>query len=279
MPARLPECKSEILVKIRRHKLIAIMNKKSCLSIVLVFVLLAGFSYQKPALYIIGDSTVKNGDGAGSNGQWGWGSVIGGWFDTSRISLFNHAIGGRSSRTFLTEGRWERVLLALHSGDYLIMQFGHNDASPLDDTARARGTLKGTDNDSVEIYNPIRKQKEVVHSYGWYLRRFVTEAKAKGAIVIICSPIPRNNFVNGKVSRSEYAVWGKDVAQQTGAFFVPLNELVASEYEKMDTSAVHAFFPADHTHTNKEGAMLNAAKVVEGIKLIPSLSLNNYLVR
>lgn len=255
------------------------MNKKLYPLVAFVFVLLAGFSYQKPALYIIGDSTVKNGDGAGGNGQWGWGSVIGRWFDTGRISIFNHAIGGRSSRTFLTEGRWERVLSALQRGDYLVMQFGHNDASPLDDTARARGTLKGTSGDSVEIYNPIRKQKEIVHSYGWYLSRFVTEAKAKGVTVVICSPIPRNNFKDGKVSRSEYAAWGETVARQTGAYFIPLNELVASAYEQMDTIVVNAFFPSDHTHTNRDGALLNAEKVVEGIRQIPSLTLKDYLLR
>ncbi|MFX5752271.1 hypothetical protein ABTE32_22895, partial [Acinetobacter baumannii] len=72
-----------------------------------------------------------------------------------------------------------------------MMQFGHNDSSPLDDTARARGTIKGIGEDSTEIYNPIRKMKEMVHTYGWYMRKFANDAKAKGATVIICSPIPR----------------------------------------------------------------------------------------
>jgi hypothetical protein len=79
------------------------------------------------------------------------------------------------------------------------MQFGHNDASPLDDTARARGTIKGIGDDSTEIYNPIRKINEVVHSYGWYMRRFVKDTKAKGAIPIVCSLIPRDNWKDGKV--------------------------------------------------------------------------------
>src|SRR6187431_1254174 len=98
---------------------------------------------KKPVLYIIGDSTVRNGDGSGRNGQWGWGSVIDPFFDTSKISISNQALGGRSSRTFITEGRWDKVLATLQKGDYVMMQFGHNDASPLDDTARARGTIKG----------------------------------------------------------------------------------------------------------------------------------------
>src|SRR6187431_919719 len=154
---------------------------------------------EKPVFYIIGDSTVKNGDGTGKNNQMGWGTVITPFFDTTKISVRNHAIGGRSSRTFITDGRWDKILLTLQKGDFVIMQFGHNDSGPLDDTARARGTIKGIGEDSVEIYNPIRKQQEVVHSYGWYMRKFINDAKAKGAIPIICSPIPRNDWKEGKI--------------------------------------------------------------------------------
>src|SRR6187551_3337654 len=184
----------------------------------------------KPVLYIIGDSTVKNGDGSGKNGQVGWGSVIDPYFDTTKISIRNHAIGGRSSRTFITDERWDRILAVLQKGDYVIMQFGHNDASPLDDTARARGTIKGIGEDSVEIYNPIRKKKEVVHSYGWYMRRYVKETKARGAIPIMCSLIPRDNWKDGKVVRSadSYALWAKQIAEQEGAFFIDLNKLIAT---------------------------------------------------
>jgi unsaturated rhamnogalacturonyl hydrolase len=77
----------------------------------------------RPVLYIIGDSTVKNGKGRGDGSLRGWGS-----------------------RTFITEGHWEEVLSKLKAGDYAIMEFGHNDSGPLDDTARARGTIRGTDN-------------------------------------------------------------------------------------------------------------------------------------
>ncbi|MEP6673622.1 MAG: rhamnogalacturonan acetylesterase [Ferruginibacter sp.] len=235
------------------------------------------FVIHKPVLYIIGDSTVKNGDGTGKNGQVGWGSVIDVYFDTAKISVLNHAIGGRSSRTFISDGRWDKILANLQSGDYVMMQFGHNDSSPLDDTARARGTIKGIGNDSVEIYNPIRKIKEVVYSYGWYMRKFVNETKAKGAVPIICSPIPRDSWKNGKINRDDYTIWSKQVADQTGAYFIPLNELIATEYEKMDTATVHKFFPADHTHTNREGAVLNAGKVIEGVKALKKCDLKKYL--
>ncbi|MEN9684498.1 MAG: hypothetical protein RLZZ28_284 [Bacteroidota bacterium] len=233
----------------------------------------------KPVLYIIGDSTVKNSDGTGKNGQWGWGTVIDLQFDTSRISILNHAIGGRSSRTFITDGRWDKILETIQKGDYVIMQFGHNDGGTLDDTSRARGTIKGIGEDSVEIYNPIRKLRETVHSYGWYMRKYVNETKAKGAIPVICSLVPRDNRKEGKIIRSEYAIWARQVAEQTGTFFIDLQEMVAMEYEKMDTVKVNAFFPADRTHTNKEGALLNATQVTAGIRQLQKCKLKDYLLK
>ncbi|MCH5597228.1 GDSL-type esterase/lipase family protein [Niabella ginsengisoli] len=137
---------------------------------------------EKPVLYIIGDSTVKNGSGKGADQLWGWGSLIDTYFDTTKIDVQNHAIGGRSSRTFITEGRWEAILKTLKKGDFVIMQFGHNDGSPLDDTARARGTIKGIGNEHKDIYNPIRKINETVYTYGYYMRKYVQDAKTKGAI-------------------------------------------------------------------------------------------------
>jgi rhamnogalacturonan acetylesterase len=252
------------------------------LKILLLFAALSSFviikEQHKPVLYIIGDSTVKNGDGSGRNGQVGWASVITPYFDTTKINVENDALGGTSSRTFMTRGLWDRVLNKLQPGDYVIMQFGHNDSGALDDTARARGTIKGVGMDSVEIYNPIRKIKEVVYSYGWYMRKYIIDTKAKGAVPLVCSPIPRNNIKNGKVERSDYATWAKQAADATGAYFIPLQDIIATAYEKMDTTAVNAFFPADHTHTNKAGAELNALSVVEGLKKIKDCTLNNYLL-
>ncbi|MBK6825645.1 MAG: hypothetical protein IPG86_01570 [Chitinophagaceae bacterium] len=135
------------------------------------------------------------------------------------------------SRGFITEGRWDKILQTLKKGDYVIMQFGHNDASPLDDTARARGVIRGIGEDSTEIWNPIRKIKEVVHTYGWYMRKYVKETKSKGATAIICSLVPRNNWKDGKVNRSadSWALWAKQVAEQEGALFIGLNEFVAAK--------------------------------------------------
>jgi rhamnogalacturonan acetylesterase len=260
------------------------MKKFSTKSFAALWLVIAFSSFilskkQKPTLYIIGDSTVKNGDGTGKGNLWGWGSFVPDYFDTSKISVHNHAIGGRSSRTFITEGRWEKILATLKKGDYVLMQFGHNDGGPLDDTARARGSIKGIGNESKEIYNPIMKKQEVVFTYGYYMRKYIRDAKGKGATAIVCSPIPRNEWKDGKVvrSRESYAGWAQQIAKEEGAVFIDLNNIVATKYEQMGAEAVKPFFPGDHTHTDSSGARLNAQIVIDQLKKINPGTLKKYL--
>jgi len=234
----------------------------------------------RPVLYIIGDSTVKNGKGKGDGDLWGWGSFLDSYFDTTRIAVRNHALGGRSSRTFITEGHWEQVTAHLKAGDFVIMQFGHNDGGPLDDTARARGTIRGTGEETKDIYNPIMKKNETVHSYGWYMRKYVEDVKAKGAVAIICSPVPRNVWKEGKCVRSseDYGKWARETAVATGACFIDLNGIIADKYDQWGVDSVTRFFPGDHTHTNGAGAKVNAQAVVEGIRGLKMPGLEGYLM-
>ena len=229
----------------------------------------------KPTLYIIGDSTVRN----TNRPQCGWGEMISVFFDTSKITISNQAMAGRSTRTFIKEKRWERVLSTLKAGDYVIMQFGHNEGSR-PDTSRAgyRGVLRGTGDETVDL---VWKDStiETVHTYGWYLKKFVNDTKAKGATPIICSMIPRNQFVDGKVKRAgqDFGKWAKEVADSNGAYFIDLNRMVANIYDARGPVEVKKFFYGDHTHTNEIGASLNAGTVVQGIRILKQLSLNNYL--
>ena len=234
---------------------------------------------KRPTFYIIGDSTVKNGQGTGGGGLWGWGDFIAPYFDTSKIRIENYARGGTSSRTFQTQGLWNKVISRVQQGDYVIMQFGHNDSSPLDDTARARGTIKGIGEESKEIDNPITKQHEVVYTYGWYMRKYIDDVLAKGGIPIVCSPIPRNDWKDGKVSRSSesYGKWAQEVAKSKNVLFVDLNNLIASKYEELGAEKVKPLFPGDHTHTNIDGAKLNAEIVVKALKESGSVELKNCL--
>ena len=244
------------------------------------FLVLSSFLIDPPkkTLFIIGDSTVQN--TTSPTGMWGWGSVIGNLLDTTNIQVSNQAKAGRSTRTFVKEGRWDKTLAAIQPGDYLIMQFGHNEGSKPDTSKSGyRGVLKGIDNDSVSL-TWADGSIEVVHSYGWYLAKFVQEAKAKGAIPIIASMIPRNEFKEGKVIRADnnYGKWAADVARLNGAFFVDLNAITADKYDAMGPEKVKPFFPIDHTHTTEAGARINAASVIEGLQKITSCTLNKYVL-
>jgi rhamnogalacturonan acetylesterase len=221
-----------------------------------------------PALFLVGDSTVRNGHGDGANGQWGWGEPLVDLFDTSKINVVNRAIGGRSSRTYITEGHWADTLALMKAGDIVLFQFGHNDTGPLDDTFRARGTLPGVGDESREIENPILKMHETVHTYGWYMTKYVTDTVAKGAIPILCSPIPRKTWKDGKIVRNAdtFGGWARQVALQQHVGFIDLNEIIARRYDLLGEEKVEPLFGDPHTHTSRAGAELNAECAVAGLK-------------
>lgn len=253
-----------------------------CLSVVSLLMLNSFLQKDNtnPRLFVIGDSTVKNGRGDGSNGQWGWGSFIANYFDENKIEIRNKALGGTSTRTYYNNPKlWQEVLDNIRPGDYVIMQFGHNDSSPVVDTLRARGTLKGNSDDYEEVINPLLKQTEMVYSYGFYLRRFVKNVQDKGATAIICSPIPRNSWDNNKVRKSNYADWAKEAALQSGAHFIPLQDLIIDVYEKEGQDVVKStyFGEKDATHTIKAGAELNAKLVANYLKANANIGLKKML--
>ena len=250
---------------------------KTYLQFAVFMVLLSSFVIlnNKPTLYIIGDSTVRN----TNRPQCGWGEMIGELLDTTKISISNQAMAGRSTRTFIKEKRWEKVLSTLKKGDYVIMQFGHNEGSK-PDTSRAgyRGVLRGTGDETVSL-TWKDSSVEVVHTYGWYLRKFIREAKEKGATPIVCSMIPRNQWTDGKVrlADKDFGKWAKEIAESEGVAFVDLNNITAEKYNAMGPDEVAKLFYKDHTHTNEEGAKINAASVAEGLRLLKNNSLAAYL--
>lgn len=228
-----------------------------------------------PTLWIIGDSTVRNGQRDGANGQWGWGDEIAPYFDISRINVVNRAVGGRSSRTYY-QFHWPTVLGMIKHGDFVLMQFGHNDSGPLDNKARARGTLPGNGEETRTIDNPITRRTEIVHTYGWYLRQMIEQAKKKGATPIVLSLVPRKVWDAGKIHREAYINWAEEAARQEHAPFVNLNEIVARKYESMGSAKVDSLFGDPHTHTNLAGAQLNAESVIEGLDALRHDPLKKY---
>lgn len=239
----------------------------------------SGFNPSLPTLWLIGDSTVKNGRGDGAGGLWGWGDPIAAYFDAKKINVENQALGGTSSRSFLTTRLWETVRTQLKPGDFVIIQFGHNDGGGAYDDSRARKSIKGSGEDNLEVTLPQNGQKETVHTYGWYLRQFIADAKAAGATPIVCSLIPRNDWTDGKVNRAgdSYGRWAKEATTSGGTLFIDLNTLVADRYDQLGEAAVKAFFPKEHTHTGWDGAVLNAQCVVAGVRASPDCRLRDFL--
>ena len=223
----------------------------------------------RPTLFLVGNSTVRNGRGDGANGQRGWGDFIAPWLDTTRINVLNRAVGGLSARTYISQGHWERVLALLKPGDFVMVEFGHNDASPVNDTLRARGVLRGVGRDSVVVDNLITKQKgEVVYSFGGYLRKFVRETRARGATPIINSLTPRKFWQDGRITRTRggFADWAEQVAREEGVAFVNLTELASRAMDTMPPSRVDSLFGDANLHSNERGAILNARAVLDGLR-------------
>ena len=240
----------------------------------------------KPMVFITGDSTVKNKD-KDEDGMWGWGSQAGIIFDPAKIVWENVAMAGRSSKTYLREGRWEKVYNALQPGDFVLIQFGHNDICPINDQ-KGRGVIPGTA-DTCHVYQMAADgHYEVAYSFGWYLRKFIDDVREKGATPILLSLTPRNEWPGGKIERRNdtYGKWYREVVEQTGVEFVDVHNIsgdfldkkFASKDETKSKARASKYFNHDHTHTSKLGAQMNARSVAQGLRQNKS-PLANYLLK
>lgn len=247
--------------------------------IILVVFTISAFAQkvEKPTLFLVGDSTVNN----SGEGFQGWGNVIGEYFDKSKLNVVNKARGGRSSRTFYTEGLWKQVADELKKDDFVLIQFGHNDGGAIDKD-KFRGSLKGIGDEKQEIIGQ-NGQPETIYTFGWYLRKFIVDAKSKGATVVLLSPVPRNIWKQEKVERAKenYSGWAKQIAEAEKVYFVDLNEITSKKYEKDGAEKVGKdyFTNKDHTHTSSAGAKVNAESVIEGLRKLKEVSLKKYLLK
>ena len=252
----------------------------------------------KPVVFITGDSTVKNAD-KDEKGMWGWGAVANTVFDESKIDIVNAAMAGRSCRSYLNEGRWERVYNSLKPGDFVLIQFGHNDIGAIDKPKYRAAIASGKDTchvyrmqaaqEDVSKQNVIdQKLKsntqvgsyEVVYSFGWYLKKFIQDVREKGATPILVSLTPRNEWENGKIERRNdtYGKWYREVVEDTGVEFVDLHNITADFLDKKCGKKEKAmkYFNHDHTHTSLLGAKTNAQSIAKGLRANKS-PLANYL--
>lgn len=254
------------------------------------FILFSAFRADNPviSIFMIGDSTMANKKLDGGNPERGWGMMLPGFF-SGEIRIHNHAVNGRSSKSFITEGRWEKVISQVKKGDYVFIQFGHNDEK----TDAARHTDPGTTFDD-------------------NLRRFVNETRAKGGIPVLFNSIVRRNFVQPKddaISKDARRTPGeqeqpkegnvlfdthgayldspRNVAKEMGVTFIDMNKITHDLVQGMGPIASKklfmfvapgriAAFPEgreDNTHLNIYGARTIAGLTVDVIaKEIPELA-------
>ena len=238
----------------------------------------------KPVVFFTGDSTVKNAD-KDDDGMWGWASQAATIFDESKISLVNAGRAGRSTRTFIREGLWQQVYESLQPGDFVTIQFGHNDICPITD-AKARGVIPGTQ-DTLHVYKLDNGTYEVVYSFGWYLKKMIDDCREKGATPILVSLTPRNEWPGGKIERRDgsYGKWYREVVEETGVEFIDLHNISAdfldnkfavkslpADKEKAKAKIAQlkekagVYFKKDHTHASKLGAQMNAQSFAKGLK-------------
>ena len=223
----------------------------------------------KPVVFITGDSTVKNAD-KDSTGMWGWGSQAWRIFDEDKITYINCAQAGRSSRTYLKEGRWDKVYNDLQPGDFVLIQFGHNNIGELH-RGKHRGEIPGTADTSCvsRVETATEHINEVVYSFGWYLKKFIDDCREKGATPILVSLTPRNEWPDGEhIERrnDSFGKWYREVAAETGCEFLDLHNITADALDRTGRDAARLFYNNDHTHTSLAGARLNALNIAEGLR-------------
>ena len=261
---------------LRRIKFLAI-------AAVLMLLFTSATGNNTTTIFIIGDSTAANKDTTGGKQERGWGMVLQNYFNPDYIVIDNHAVNGRSSKSFIDEGRWDRVLKKMKPGDYVVIQFGHNDEKPKAD--------RHTDPGSTFDYN---------------LAKFVRETRELGGIPILMNCVVRRNFfvqapendddeklrtttfkdgvkmVEGDTlidTHGLYAVAPRDVARRMHVHFVDANRLTHELEQGLgreDSKKLHMWFlpgeePSvpkgrqDNTHYNVHGAQVVAHLLADAL--------------
>ncbi|ORY38943.1 rhamnogalacturonan acetylesterase, partial [Neocallimastix californiae] len=210
-------------------------------------------------IFIAGDSTGDSSPGYGGK-TVGWGKFLSNYVS---IPVNNYAKSGRSTRTFWREGRWNTLINGVTEGDYVFIQFGHNDGGGPNDE-KERGCVNGTGNETVTVTLKSGK-KEVVHTFSWYLRQMVNQVLAKKAHPIILSQTPRKIFKKGKIEApGRFRTDAMNVAKELGIPFIDMYNYIARQYESLGENYLvkNGWFPADYLHTSAKGADFNAKLLI-----------------
>jgi len=229
-----------------------------------------------PTLFIVGDSTARN------QADLGWGDHFAALFDTTHINIANRAVAGRSTRTFVSEGRWEKVVAELKPGDYVILQLGHNDGAGANDPKR-RGSLPGNGDETLDVPYPDGKI-ETVLTYGGYTRKFIADVRAHQATPILMVPTVRNKWTKGPDGNMhvEHVLGGysailRQIATDQKVIFADMGGIEGNVLEKVGQDRCTKLFQPDATHTTPEGAEMNAK--IAALSLVQAkVPVVNYLL-
>ena len=244
---------------------------KKILFILLGITLLSFTTTQKEkiCIYMIGDSTMAN-KPVNDNPERGWGQLFSRFFNDN-VKIENHAMNGRSTKSFINEGRWDSIMLKLKKGDYVFIEFGHNDEKK----------------ESPKVY------AEAHTTYKQNLARFVSDSRQKGAIPILLTPVMRRRFDdkgNFFDTHGEYPDVVRELAKEMNVLFIDMHkksEKLLKEYGMEGSKALFLYIKPgeynslptgriDDTHSSELGAIKNGQLAVEGIKEL-GIDLKNYL--
>lgn len=208
-------------------------------------------------MFMIGDSTMADKDLGNDNQERGWGQMLPALFHEG-VAVDNHAANGRSSKSFIDEGRWEAVLSRIAKGDYVFIQFGHNDQKERED----RHTDPGTTFDD-------------------NLRRYVAETRAKGGIPVLFNSIVRRHFNEEGVLTDTHGAYldsPRRVAEEMEVVFIDLNKITHDLVQALGDEPSKSLFmwvgdKQDNTHLNVKGGQTVARLAMEAIReQIPELA-------
>ncbi|OLN97149.1 Rhamnogalacturonan acetylesterase 4 [Colletotrichum chlorophyti] len=222
----------------------------------------AELAARAPTLFLCGDSTMAR---SSDSLMDGWGQYVGKYLN---INVVNRAIGGRSSRSFWNEGRFQNVANEVKAGDIVVIEFGHNDVGSPRSNDNGRSVCPGEGTETCVS----DKTGETVYTYTFYIIQASRLMLAKGATVILSSQTPKNQWATGSYVGDAprfvgYMQRAASVQADSRVTYVDHHQAVSNMYRKLGASATSALYlkANDNTHTSPAGADLSAQAFVQAI--------------
>jgi rhamnogalacturonan acetylesterase len=212
-------------------------------------------------LYLAGDSTMARGNGRIE----GWGQYL---QPLVTIPVINRAIGGRSARSFTVEGRFDEIAKLVAPGDYVVIEFGHNDGGSLSKNDNGRTDCPGSGKEVCQ--STFKGTKVTVQTFPTYMINAGRLLTGRGAFVVYSSMTPNNIFegkMDGSYKPSRFTDYAKQAAKAVGpkASFVDHGAWTAKELQRLGRATTNQFFAQDHTHTSPAGAKAVAEAFVKAV--------------